>query len=209
MSTLLFDLTAKSYARAPIRDQAAYEQKLAITRSYLRPDMRVLEVGCGTGSTAIAHAPHVFHIDAYDASANLLEIARSRVAEAGVANISLTKADITRHPFPDAAYDVAMAHSVLHLLADKEAMLSRLFQTLKPGGALVASTVCLEEIKGGWKLFVHASRFLPLTPAIRVFGKDELRRSFRNAGFEIEHDWAPNDEAVLFLVARKPAAGPN
>lgn len=206
MSTLLFDLTAKSYAKAPIRDQASYEKKLEITRTYLRPDMRVLEIGCGTGSTAIAHAPYVAHIDAYDASGKLLEIAQSRVQEAGVTNIALKKVDVTRVALPDEGYDVVMAHSVLHLLADKEKILARIYRTLKPGGVFVSSTVCLDEMKGGWKLFAQASRILPLTPAIRLFGKDHLRRSMIDAGFRIDHDWAPNDEAVLFLVAKKPEA---
>lgn len=54
--------TAASYSRMPIADQASYEKKLEITRTYLRPDMDLLEIGCGTGSTAIEHAPQVKHI---------------------------------------------------------------------------------------------------------------------------------------------------
>jgi cyclopropane fatty-acyl-phospholipid synthase-like methyltransferase len=50
---------AKRYARQPVANEAAYRQKLETARSYLRPDMNVLEFGCGTGSTALLHAPHV------------------------------------------------------------------------------------------------------------------------------------------------------
>ena len=52
-----WDRLAKRYARMPVADQAAYETKLEKTRAFLRPDSRVLEFGCGTGSTAILHAP--------------------------------------------------------------------------------------------------------------------------------------------------------
>lgn len=45
---------AKRYARQPIADEAAYRRKLEVTRTYFRPDMHVLEFGCGTGSTALA-----------------------------------------------------------------------------------------------------------------------------------------------------------
>src|SRR5215217_1657238 len=57
-----WDNLAERYARQPIADEAAYQTKLDITRSYLHPDMAVLEFGCGTGSTALQHAPHVRHI---------------------------------------------------------------------------------------------------------------------------------------------------
>ena len=53
---------ADRYSRRPISDEATYEKKLEITRQYFRPDMEVLEIGCGTGTTAIAHAPYVKHI---------------------------------------------------------------------------------------------------------------------------------------------------
>ena len=38
--------------------------------------MRIVEFGCGTGTTAVHHTPHVQHIDAIDISAKMLEIER-------------------------------------------------------------------------------------------------------------------------------------
>ena len=67
-------------------DQAAYERKLAITRECLNPDAQVLELGCGTGSTAIAHAPYVRHIRATDVSSRMIEIARSKAEVASGAD---------------------------------------------------------------------------------------------------------------------------
>ncbi len=57
-----WDRIAERYAKQPIADEAAYQKKLQVTRDYFRPDMAVLEFGCGTGSTAIAHAPYVKHV---------------------------------------------------------------------------------------------------------------------------------------------------
>jgi cyclopropane fatty-acyl-phospholipid synthase-like methyltransferase len=54
-----WDKRAEKYAQRPLADQAAYEKKLEITRRYFNPDSVVLEIGCGTGSTALAHAPYV------------------------------------------------------------------------------------------------------------------------------------------------------
>ena len=63
-----WDWIAERYARTPVADEASYKKKLQITQDYLRPGMEVLEFGCGTGSTALIHAPHVKHIHAIDIS---------------------------------------------------------------------------------------------------------------------------------------------
>ncbi len=59
-----WDKIAERYAKSSIADEATYQKKLQITREYLNPDSEELEIGCGTGSTAILHAPYVKHIHA-------------------------------------------------------------------------------------------------------------------------------------------------
>ena len=73
-----WDRVAERYSRQPIADEAAYQKKLEVTRQYFKPDMEVLELGCGTGSTAIKHAPFVRHIRAVDISSKMIEIAEER-----------------------------------------------------------------------------------------------------------------------------------
>ncbi len=205
-SPLLSDLTAKAYAKAPVGDMASYEKKLAITQSYFRPDMDVMEFGCGPGTTAVRHAPHVRHIQAYDISTKMLEIAQARADEAGASNVSFVQGDIIDLELADASYDVIMGHSILHLVKDKEAVIAKVFAGLKPGGAFVTSTVCLSHMTGILKPVVQFIGKLPLMPPVQTFSKDDLRRSMTDAGFEIDHDWSPSEEAALFLVAKKPAA---
>ncbi|MBU2607669.1 MAG: hypothetical protein KKC43_17485 [Alphaproteobacteria bacterium] len=53
-----WDKVADGYFAKPIKDLPSYEIKLAATRQHLRADMDILEFGCGSGSTAIAHAPY-------------------------------------------------------------------------------------------------------------------------------------------------------
>ena len=84
-SKKFWDRIAKRYEKKPVGDEAAYQRKLATTREYFRPSMEVLEIGCGTGSTAIAHAPYVAHIRATDISEKMIEIAKGKATEAGVA----------------------------------------------------------------------------------------------------------------------------
>ena len=47
-SSRFWDWIAKRYAKTPVADEAAYQTKLQVTRDYLRPDMEVLEFGCGS-----------------------------------------------------------------------------------------------------------------------------------------------------------------
>ena len=60
--TKFWNKLADKYSRQSVRDEAGYQKKLEVTREYLQPDMEVLEIGCGTGSTAIAHAPAPLHL---------------------------------------------------------------------------------------------------------------------------------------------------
>ena len=75
-----WDRLAERYAQQPIADEVAYQTKLKVTRGYLRPDMDLLDFGCGTGGTAIIHAPYVRHIKAIDFSEAMLAIARGKAA---------------------------------------------------------------------------------------------------------------------------------
>ena len=86
-----WDKIAEGYAKQPVADEAAYQKKVQVTREYFQPEMEVLEFGCGTGSTAIAHAPYVKHILAIDISAKMLEIARVKAAAANVGNITFER----------------------------------------------------------------------------------------------------------------------
>ena len=68
-----WDKRAEGYSKSPVADEESYQKKLQVTREYLKPDMEILEFGCGTGSTAITHAPCVKHIRAIDVSSKMLE----------------------------------------------------------------------------------------------------------------------------------------
>ncbi|EAM49492.1 hypothetical protein WH8501_27790 [Crocosphaera watsonii WH 8501] len=63
-STKFWDKIADKYSKQPIVDEESYQKKLTVTQEYFNPDMEVLEFGCGTGGTAIIHAPYVKHIRA-------------------------------------------------------------------------------------------------------------------------------------------------
>jgi len=198
-----WDRVAERYARSPVADEAAYQKKLKITRQYFRPDMEVLEFGCGTGSTAIAHAPYVKHVRATDISAKMIEIARGKAKAAGVANVTFEQATLDDLDVPDGAYDVVMGHSVLHLLEDKEAAIAEVHRMLKPGGVFVSSTACIADFLKVFKLIAPIGRFLGLLPLVKVFTKKDLEDSLTDAGFEIDYQWQPGKSKAVFIIAKK------
>ena len=79
---------AGRYSKSPVADEASYQEKLRVTRTYLQPDSEVLEFGCGTGSTAISHSPHVRSIHAIDISSKMLEIAQGKADWEGIENVT-------------------------------------------------------------------------------------------------------------------------
>ena len=202
--TRFWNKVADKYARRPIADAATYETKLEITRKYFRPGMEVLEIGCGTGTTAIAHAPYVGHIRATDLSARMIEIARDKARAEGIDNVTFEVRSIEALDLPDASIDVVMAHNVLHLLDDKERAIADVYRMLRPGGAFATSTACIGDMMLPLRFIVPVGRFLRLFPLVTVFSASELKDSFKRAGFQIDYEWQPKRNAAAFIVCRKP-----
>jgi len=199
-----WDRLAERYSRQPVADEAAYQHKLRVTRGFLKPDMQLLEFGCGTGSTALVHAPHVAHIRAIDFSEKMVAIARGKAAEAGIANVTFEQADIASLDVPDATYDMVLGLSILHLLHDKQAVIDKVARMLKPGGLFISSTACLGDTMAVFKYLAPLGKALRLLPQLDVMTTAELRRGMEQGGFVIDQLWQPKRGSAVFIVARKP-----
>ena len=199
-----WDWMAERYARQPVADEASYQEKLERTRQYFQPDCQVLEFGCGTGSTAILHAPHVGHIHATDISENMLAIAQRKAAVAGLANISFERAGLTELATKTDWWDVILGMSILHLLPDLSADIARVHMMLKPGGVFVSSTPCIADMPTVFRTIAPVFMWLPFLPSVRVFTREELVGCLETAGFRVESSWQPGTGKSVFIVARKP-----
>ena len=166
--------------------------------------LRVLDLGCGTGSTAIVHAPYVKHIHATDISPNMIEIAKRKAAAEGTSNITFDVASVEDLEVTEGSLDAVLGLSILHLLEDKAAAIAGAFALLKPGGVFVTTTPCIADSMRWFRYLVPVGRLLGLFPLVKVFGSDDLRRSLVEAGFELDYEWQPDDGRTLFIVARKP-----
>lgn len=202
-SNRFWDRIAERYSRRPVPDEAVYREKLQITRQHLRPDMSVLEFGCGSGTTAISHAPFVRHIHGIDSSAKMIEIANSKAATAGVANASFEQVSIERYAAANESLDAILALSVLHLLPEWTAAIDKVHRMLKPGGVFVSSTPCLGRKSSLLRMLVSAGYRLGLIPQVRFFAPEDLLEALTTAGFAVERDWRPGNGSVAFVVASK------
>ncbi|MEM6445448.1 MAG: class I SAM-dependent methyltransferase [Cyanobacteria bacterium P01_D01_bin.123] len=201
-----WDNIARRYSNQPVADEASYQKKLEVTRGYLKPGMEIFEFGCGTGSTAIVHAPHVKHVRAIDVSENMLEIARGKAETEYIENISFERSTIEDIDIPAGSIDVVLGLSILHLLSDKEAAIAKVYTALKPGGIFVTSTACLGDSMSVFKFIAPIGHFLGLIPLVKVFTVAELKTSLTDANFDIDYQWQPSKGKAVFIVAKKPAS---
>ena len=210
-SVKFWDKIAESYSKQTIADEAAYQKKLQVTQKYFKPDMEVLEFGCGTGSTAIAHAPYVKHIQAIDFSSKMIEIARSKAIANKIENVIFERLTIDELSVGDSTFDVVLGLNVLHLLKNKEEVIAKVYKMLKPGGVFVTSTVCLGDTMKWFKIVAPIGIFLGLIPMVAVFTTKELLDSLTDASFTIDYHWEPSKSVKrglfklkgVFIVAKK------
>jgi ubiquinone/menaquinone biosynthesis C-methylase UbiE len=189
-SDKFWDKLAERYDKSPVSDEAIYQKKLAETQSFFRPDMRILEFGCGTGTTAIHHAPHVEHIVATDISEKMLEIGRGKARVAGLDNIKFARGSLTEINAEDASFDAVLGLNVIHLLPDRLAVIEEVERILKPGGIFVSSTACLGNSYLRFiKLVAPLGKFLGLMPDVFILTEAKLASEITRAGFEIERQW--------------------
>lgn len=202
-SSRFWDRIAKRYAKQPVGDEDAYRKKLEVTREYLQPGMEVLEFGCGTGSTAIAHAPYVKQILAIDISSKMIEIAKGKADAANVGNVTFKQAAIDDFSVGDQTFDAVLGLSILHLVEDRDAVVARVHAMLRPGGVFVSSTACLGDGMKWFRLIAPIGEFLRVIPLVKIFTTKELEDSLTGAGFEIDHQWRPGKGKAVFIVAKK------
>ena len=211
MRVLTHDEARRVYDRiGKGQDSQAFYEDVA-TREIVRvadfPSARaVFEFGCGTGSTALVHAPYVKHIHAIDVSSQMIEIAKAKADAAHVGNVTFEQSAIEGFSAAERTFDAVLGLSILHLLADRDAAIAKVHRMLAPGGVFVTSTACLGDTLK-YRLLISligpVGRFLGLLPLVRVFTKKALEDALTGAGFAIDYDWAPGKGKSVFIVAKK------
>lgn len=196
---------AKSYAKKPVADENAYQFKLDKIRHTLTPEMKVMEFGCGTGSTAVQLAPRVMDYQAVDFSHNMIAIAQQKLIDTPISQLSFKQSTLEEFSLDGNSLDVVIGMSVLHLLNDPESAIQYVFSKLKPGGYFFSSTACIADSMPWFKYITPIGNALGLLPRLHVFTQQTLLSYLSKAGFDIEYQWASkNNKMTCFIVAIKP-----
>lgn len=217
-SVRFWNKAARKYAASAIADPQGYERTLRRVQDILMPTDHVLELGCGTGTTALRLAPATAQFLAADISPAMVDIARSKLVGApeGVHSmLSFVVADANASlPAPaGAGWDVVLSFNLLHLVPDIDASLAQVVRHLRPGGRFISKTPCIGQMN---PLVPYVAlpimRALRLAPPVRVLKREELVAAISRSGLIIEgvehhasagasRDWRP------FVIASKPSAG--
>ncbi|KAI0425008.1 methyltransferase type 11 [Xylaria sp. FL1042] len=155
-----------SYSRRTAAVNSAYMLPL------LKPDMRILDVGCGPGTITLDLADHVPEgsVTGVDSSSQAIETARELCKQRGTANASFSVGDVSKLPFDDDSFDVVHAHQVLGHLPGKQDEpgpvwgLREMRRVCKPGGL-----VCAREVD--WSTIVIYPRVEGVNESLALLGR--------------------------------------
>ena len=111
-----------------------------LERTDIRPNEKLLDVGCGTGASTLAAAIKTGpagHVTGLDIAEQLLNRARKRSDDAGLRNTSFILADAQTHPFVPESFDAIISRFGLMFFDDPVAAFANMARGLKPKGRLV------------------------------------------------------------------------
>ena len=193
---MYFDVSPDAYARFMGR----YSEQLAPAFADLAgvgPGQQALDVGCGPGALTAELIRRLGPeaVTAIDPSESFVAADRARWPEA---DVRLGAAE--ELPFPDGAFDVALAQLVVHFMADPVAGLREMGRVTRPGGTVAAAVWDHAGGRGPLTLFWEVAR--DLDPAVddgswRAGGAEgELAKLFTQAGLAVA------DEAALTVSVR-------
>lgn len=215
-----WDKTSQKYSQSAISDQAGYQRTLDKSLTLLKPNHAVVELGCGTGGTAIHLARSVRRYLGTDISPGMIEIANGRVLTPEMSTANGGKEEIQGLSFrvttaqelastPD-KYDIALGFNYLHLLRDLPGTLKSVNALLVPGGLFISKTPCIRDMTLGLVLLpvLPLARAVGLAPFVSGFTAGELRKQLEAAGFEVvdtEYHATGKGDARPYIVAKKVA----
>lgn len=202
-----WDRQAVGYAKKPIKNMQAYNETMARTRSYLSKGDNVLEIGCGSGSTALLLADNVKHITASDISSKMIEIGTNKAREQQIENATFIRGEVFDDAFAKGSFDVVLAYNLLHLMENRPAVIRRIHELLRPEGLFISKTLCFKGHMSIWRVLIPIFRLIGYAPYVGVFTIPEFEGLITDANFQIiETGLYPPSPPARFIVARKRPA---
>ncbi len=151
----------------------------------------VLDVGCGTGASALPAAEAVGpngSVIGVDLSARLLDRARSKAKARGIANLEFRLADMTSLGYPNDRFDAVVSVFSIFFVPDMEGLVRELWRMVRPGGKLAITTWgprMFEPAYSRWQTAVKQERpdlYNAFNPWDRITDPESVRRLLQVGG---------------------------
>ena len=168
-----WDKNAGRYDRFMRKDRAAYDEMYELIRPIVR-HKTVLELATGTGLIAKHIVNAAAHIEATDASAEMIAEAKQ---DNRSAKLHFSVQDMFRLPYVEESFDVVIVSNALHIVPQPEKALAEIHRVLKEDGVLIAPT------------FTHAGN--SFSGRVKAF-------FMKLAGFPLHSRWT-SEEYLRFL----------
>ena len=117
--------------------------KRTVSNLKMQAGAKVLDVGCGTGASALPAAQTVGKnglVVGVDLASRLLERARTKALTAGLDNVEFRQADMTTLEYPDDSFDAVVSVFSIFFVPDMEGQVRELWRMVRPGGRLAVTT---------------------------------------------------------------------
>ena len=202
-----WDRSSRKYARSAIADPNGYERTLERARAHLQPGDSVLELGCGTGTTALRLADSVRSYLATDISGGMIAIADEKLAVESIPALSFRTATAEELVHEESRFDAVLGFNYLHLVRDVPGTLRSIHVLLKPGGLFISKTPCLGDMNPLIRLLLlPAMRAIGKAPHVSSLGASALEQLIIGAGFDVlvrESHASKGKDQRPYIVARK------
>ncbi len=186
-----------------MRDVPSWDETLTRSKAYFPENAKILEIGAGTGSTALRIYEAAAQYRATDISSEMIEIAQKKAEAIEASRLEFEAAEIFAEPA--GVYDVVLAYNLLHLVPDVTAAVRAVHATLKTGGLFISKSGCLSGKYAMLRAPIAVMQWVGKAPrTVNYFSPSKLNATIRAAGFEIlESEALPKGSMVQFVVARK------
>ena len=168
-----WDRNAGRYDRFMRKDRAAYDEMHELIRPVVKAKT-VLELATGTGMIAKNIVNAAAHIEATDASAEMIAEAKR---DNHSTKLHFSVQDMFRLPYTEESFDVVIVSNALHIVPQPEKALAEIHRVLKDDGVLIAPT------------FTHAGN--SFSGKVKAF-------FMKLAGFPLHSKWTSH-EYLAFL----------